>query len=346
LCRRAELFLGSFFVAPHQVFADGSRKQHILLQHHADAVAQILQRIITHIDAVHQNFALIGIIQPGNHLHQRRFAGAGGADDSHHLTGLRGEADSGKHPFLAVLVITERNVAELHLALCNGEVLLCGAIIGQIDRRLQYLVDAAQGGHGARALHDNHGKHHQGHQDLRHISNKRGQVADFHLTDSHLLPSEPDDSQRSQIHRQHHDRHCSDDYPKCTQAVFHQLCICLSEFFLFKLTAHKRFDHTHIRQILLNRRVDTIDLFLHQRKARKCRPDHKSKRHDQRGNHDGQNDRKAGAQRNRHHQRADQHSGSAQHHAHSHVDQVLHLGDIVCQSGNQRAGTEGIDVRK
>ena len=49
-------------IAPAKVVFDRTRKQNILLQHHTDALAQVVQAVILDIDAIDKHFALICVV--------------------------------------------------------------------------------------------------------------------------------------------------------------------------------------------------------------------------------------------------------------------------------------------
>ena len=70
-------------IAPAQVFQDGSREEHVLLQHHGHRVAQALQVVLPHVPAADADTALRHIVEPRDQLDQGGFSGTGSAQNAH-----------------------------------------------------------------------------------------------------------------------------------------------------------------------------------------------------------------------------------------------------------------------
>ena len=81
-----------------------------LLRHVADLVAQRLQLVVAHVDAVDEHLALRGVVETRHEVDEGRFAGAGRADERHRLTLLGFEIDAFQHG------LTRVGVGEAHIA--------------------------------------------------------------------------------------------------------------------------------------------------------------------------------------------------------------------------------------
>ena len=116
LGRLDDLLFGGVRVAPQQILPDGAGEQDVVLEHHADAVAQVFQGIVLHVDAVHQHFPFRGIVKPGDEIDQGGLALAGAADDGNHLAGLSGEGDVGQDVIAGARgVIFKGDIPKFHL---------------------------------------------------------------------------------------------------------------------------------------------------------------------------------------------------------------------------------------
>ena len=93
LYRFQQLVIRSVRIAPSEIVPDRPFEQYCLLGHYADPVSQIIQRILLDIDPVHQYLSSRCIIEPGDQIHKRTFAGAGGADDTDGFAGTGSKAD-------------------------------------------------------------------------------------------------------------------------------------------------------------------------------------------------------------------------------------------------------------
>ena len=93
LRRLDHLLLRGVRAAPEKVLPNGPGEEHIVLQHHADAVPELLQGIVPNIQPVQQDRASGDVIEPGDQIDQRGLARPRAAHDGHKLAGLHGEAD-------------------------------------------------------------------------------------------------------------------------------------------------------------------------------------------------------------------------------------------------------------
>ena len=64
-----------------------------VLQHHADAGAQVVAREVADVDAVERDAAGVQLVEPHDEVDERRLARAGRPDDGHGLTGADREVE-------------------------------------------------------------------------------------------------------------------------------------------------------------------------------------------------------------------------------------------------------------
>ena len=306
------------------------------------------QGVVFHIHAVYTDFSCIRIIEPGNQLHKAGLSAAGGTDNSDCLSRLYMERNIGKHFFpslSAVFKIGKGNVPEFNIPSRNNRIFSAGLFIRQIDFRIQYFCNTFQTGHCPAALQQHH-SHHQRHEYLYDVCGKRRQISYRHSPCQNLPAAYPDYRQRGNIHSQHHNRHIQNHYLKCTQPRLFQLLIGYGKFFRFKLISYKRFDNPYIRQHFLYSGIDRIDLFLYDFKPRESNKNYRSYGRRQHRNDNKQNHRQLGVHNKSHNDRTDQHAGRPEHQFQPHRNDILHLGNIVRQSGHKRTGTEPVNILK
>ena len=77
--RCPQLLLRGVGSAPKQIFPDGTGKQGILLQYHADGLPQMLHSVVRYRTSAYGDGALLRLIQPRNQAHKAGLAAAGAA---------------------------------------------------------------------------------------------------------------------------------------------------------------------------------------------------------------------------------------------------------------------------
>ena len=124
------------------------------MRHVADLVAQCLERVVAHVHAVDEHFSLGGVVEARHQIDQRRFAGAGRADERDRLTFCGFEADAFQHG-LARIRVGEAHVAEFDVAFHAG---LSRSPAAIYDHRLgvDHFKHALCGYVGARPQHEYH----------------------------------------------------------------------------------------------------------------------------------------------------------------------------------------------
>ncbi len=94
------------------VLAEAGREQEGIVGNHGHLATQRRGIDVAHVHAVHQHGALVHVVQARDQHHERRLAGAGGADDRDRAAGLHVEVDPVQNQLLAV--VGEAHVAEFH----------------------------------------------------------------------------------------------------------------------------------------------------------------------------------------------------------------------------------------
>ena len=155
--------------------------------------------------SAHEHLSLLRLIQPRDHLDERRFCTARTADDADGLAGADRQIDIGEHRLLCILMIAEGNVAHLDRTVRHGQRRV-RCRVANIRLIPEHLADPV----GGRFRHHDHnegiGNHHQGHENLRNIADEAHQLACLHGAEGDQLSAEPDDGDDAGIHRKRHQR--------------------------------------------------------------------------------------------------------------------------------------------
>ena len=193
--RRLDLGLGRLGAAIGDVVADRIVEQHGILRHDPDGAAQAILRHLGDILAVDGHGTALHIIEAIEDAAERRFAGAGMADDGE--LGTRRHIEGHVAEDLAALVIAEIDMREAHMRAADGQRRSPGHI-GDLGRR----VDQAEHRfHVDQALLDlaiDHAEHVQRPEQLR-----QQRVDQHHIADGEpaLMPAPDSIAHR----RRHHD---------------------------------------------------------------------------------------------------------------------------------------------
>ena len=343
-CGTDHFLVCRILVAPAQVLGNRTGEQHVLLQHHTHAFAQVIQAVILHVHAVYQDFAFVRVIQPRNHAHQRALTASGRPDNADNASRLDGQADVIQHAVFAVLVIAERNVTELHPAFFYGQFLLLCVVIVQVRFLFQHLTDTFGARHRPGGHHEQERHHNQGGQDLDHIVHKRGQITYCHFPAQHQGMPLPCHCNHRHIHDQRCHRLHLDHNTHCAHCGILQVSVGLVEFPDLIRFPYKGLYHAHIGDVFLHRGVQAIHLCLDIFKSRESGQDIASNKHQQHRNADQKDHRQIGPQADRHNQSADHHARSPQCHSHEHGHEILHLGHVVGHPCHKRAGGKPVNI--
>ena len=320
-------------VAKEHVVPHGAREEHRLLGHIAHPVIEGVEGVVLHVHAVHQHFALGGVVEAGGKADQRGLAAAGGADEGHRLALFDLEIDVLQH-VLARRGVAEGDVAELHRALLVG---IGAAALGQAVLRVQHGVDALGGHLGRRHEHDDHDQHHDGHDDVSGIGAEHHHIAEGGQPQSgvgggHMVHdgrAHPVDDQRQGVHGQVHRRHQEGEGALVEQLGAHQLLVALAELLVLVVLGVVGAHDADAVQVLPGHQVDVVGEFLHPAHPGHHHADDDHHHHQQR-QHEARGDGREGPAfvddlddgPHRHDGRLDE---DLQAHGHQH----LHLGDVV-----------------
>src|SRR5690554_1555701 len=206
---RFDLFLGRVLIAPEQVFANGARKQGVLLQHNTDRTTQIFQPVIAHIHTVDTHGPLCYIVQPGDQMDQGRFTSACAADDAHHFAGFNAEINIREHVLPAPFgVVSERHIVKFNPPRMDLRVFtVFTRKVNDVHLCLEDFQNTVTTGLSARAHDENHRDHHHAEEDLESIADKGEQFSGAHAAPVNHLSTLPDNRQGCPVHHQHHYRH-------------------------------------------------------------------------------------------------------------------------------------------
>ena len=139
--------------------------------------------------------------------------------------------------------------------------------------------------------------------------------------------------------------HHNDDL-HCFQVGILQILVCKSKFALFVLFSNKALNNSHVCDIFLNGGVKRVKLLLHKSEHREAKDYYQRDSCNKNRNCHRISNGKSGLNGNGHNQCRHQHTGGADSHSQDHIDEVLHLGDVVGKSCYQRTCRELVDVCK
>ena len=235
-------------------------------------------------------------------------------------------------------------MAEFNAAFLHCQVLLFCVVIVQVRFLFQHFTDALCARHCPGRHHKQEGNHDQGRQDLNHVVDKRGQVANGHLAVQHqrvALPGHPD---HRDIHHQCRDRLHLDHDPHGAHRRIFQVAIGFAEFMDFIFFPYKGFHHPHIGDVFLHGGVQSVHFGLHFLEARESGQDVSAHKQKQRRNTDPEDRRQVRPQADRHDQAADHHARGPQCHPHQHCHKVLHLRHVIGHPRHKGAGGKPVNI--
>ena len=341
--RRVQLFLGGVAFAPFQVLADRSLKQHRLLRHNADSFAECLARKGFAVDAVHGNAAGIRLIEAGNQVDQRGFAGARAADDADDFSALCGKRNILNGGFGGICIgegyIVKGNATALFLRNLRDSVVLLNGVTF-----LQNGCNAIAAGGCFCQCNDEICKLQQLNQNLRHPVIERQ-----HRT---LCQQSGFDTQRADIDQRNdctvqndvsdgiHQRGNASDF------LLHsgKRVVFGTELRFLCLLAPERTDHADAGQIFACGIGHAVKLCLHLAVERNRREHDRKYCGCQQGNGHSKDQCRLHIDRECHNHRAEHDKRRAQQQPDRQIDAGLHLGKIAGHARNERGGAEGIEI--
>lgn len=159
----------------------------------ADAAAQLGERVVAHVHAVHEHLAAGHVVKAGDEVHQRGLARSGAADDGHELPGLDREVYAVEHVVAAAGgAVFEVDAPELHLAAALGQgaaVALGG--VRDVGLGLEHLDDALGAGDGAGEHQQADAHHEHAHEHLHDVGEEGVELAGQQLAAGDEAAAEP-----------------------------------------------------------------------------------------------------------------------------------------------------------
>ena len=339
---RPQFFVGGVGAAPLQIIADGAGEQQVFLQHDAHGVPQGRQVIVPHIAPADPDGALGGVVQAGDQLDQRCLGRAGAADDAHGGPCRDMQRDIGQGVFLGLGVIFEADVVEVHGAVGDDG----GRVFGVGEVRLfgQHLADTAGAGQRAGHLQEHAGEHHDRVEDLQHIAEEGGQVADAHGTVEDEGAAEPHDAQDGRVHDRLESGGIEHGVAEGLGAGVAQFAVDGVELFIFPVAAHERLDGADAGEGFLDAAVQMVDGALLAAVQRRHAADDPAQHQGQDGGGDHEHERQARAEDESHAQPHAEHDGAADQRAQAGVDGVEQHGGVGGHAGDERRAGEAVQV--
>ena len=336
-----QLRIAGIFVAPAEIVPNAALKQHCPLLHHAHLGAQCRPAELLHVIAVEPHRPLLGVIKPGNQIHQGGFAAAGAANDADGLSLFRLEADvheAGR---------TGTGISKGHILEADGLLTVAGQRLGALGhggllfQHRRHPSGTGQGfGEG-----DNQGcQLNQLHNDLEHIVVQRHHVALGNAAQTDL-----DGSPANEEHRRNVNQHIGQGIQQGRNPPYKLVepgqcligCIKLLHRLLLPAEGTDDPDTGEIFPGQAGHPIQGGLGFAEQGDAHQHNGKH---HHEQHRNGCRKNQGALGIDGKRHHQRTEHHKGTAQQQPQTHVHTGLHLVDVGGQPGNHGVRPQGVQL--
>ena len=235
----------------------------------------------------------------------------------------------------------ELDLASLHLL-----VGVSGVQVGDVDLLVHDRLDALARGHGAGGLHEEHGHHHEGGQNLGDVGHEGGEVTHQHTAvgGEHHVASEPQNRDDGGVHEEGHEGGHPDHDHHGAAARPLEVGVGPREALVLVLLADEGLDHADVGHVLLHVGVEAVHLLLHRVEAGEAHAEEEEDDQQDGGDRHGQHQGQLTVQGDGHNEGADEHTGGTESHAEQGVDEVLELGDVVGEAGHQGACVELVDV--
>jgi len=289
------------------------------------------------IAAVQQNLSAGGVVKARDQIDQRALAAAGRADDADGFAGMDLQRD-----VLQDILAGRIGEKDMVKADVTGDVRRQG--MGRLRLRGllgQHLADALGRGHGADGGVDDIGDHGDSEQHLGHVVDGGHQPADLRGLLASRDPQQQHDAEvDGQVDQRREDRHDAQG-AGVGRCQIRGGIVKAPGLFLF---GAEGLDDTHRGKKLAGDAVEPVQLILDGAELRVADADVAV---DQQGDDgdDGDDDRRLprGLQ-NDQHDGADAGDRSLDHHAHQAVDEVLDLGHVIGDAGDDGGRLQAVDV--
>ncbi len=190
------------------------------------------------------------------------------------------------------------------------------------------------------------GQHHHPVEDLRNIGDgghdhAGGDVPLLHLHRTHI-----ENAHNGNVQHDVHDRPQEREHDLHGKLRIHEVAVCLAEALGLTLFLNEGLDHTDTRHILLNDAVEAVKALLQNGEERIGAPDDKDDVDQNQREGTGHDHAEAQVETQKRRRAADEKHQAAHKAADYLHHELLELGDVVCDAGDERAGGEAVGLLK
>ena len=341
--RRQQQVLIRQAAAKVDALADGSARDEVVLEHHAEHRVQLLGRDALDAPPADADLARVRVVKAQQQADDGGFAAARRADDAQRLPAPERKAHV--RQVVARLagrpVVGEGDVAELHMIGALLRVRVAGQRVGG---GLQHLLDAP-GARRALGIDHKQARHHQQRvQDDRKIAQKRDDLARLRNAAVDAVRADDDHRRQPQVEQQaHHGVGQRHDGAGALVAP-HDLAVDFVKAFRLIVRARERLDHAHAGHVLLHLAHHRVHRLLHAHIERHAPA--RDAEYD-----DGQQRERAGQREREHRLEHDRHADAAQQQdrpAHAQalhaVHHLVHVVGIGRQARDERGEREAVHL--
>ena len=238
---------------------------------------------------------------------------------------------------IAEVDVVKVDIAVLDLGHRVFRIVQIGLLLEDLDDTL-----CARLGHGNHDEHHCH--HHQAHQNLHRIGEQAGQLAGRHAAADDQARAEPRDQQHTGVHAELHERsNARHRLLRLGELLIEQAGNALELLGLVFL-AHIGLDHADAAHVFLHDRVHAVIGLEHALEHRADAFHQQAQADRQHRQHAEEDQRQLAVDLERHDERKNQHDRAAHRDARTHLERVLHVGNVGRQAGDDRAGRKLVNI--
>ena len=279
LARLDNLLLGGVFIAPAQVFQNGTAEQNVVLQNHGHRVSQLIQLVFTNIVSADDYPTLDYVIKPWYKLNQRGLGRACSADNSHGLTGFNVKVNMANGAVHNIVVIAECYVLKYDRTVLGLQIGI-GVFVSYVNLLVYNLNNSVTACLGVYKLNKRHGNHHQRHKYLTYIGNKAYELTRLHVSHNNQVSAEPEYGNDTGVYNHLHNRHVYGNQLLRRSLHISYLGRGIVKLLVLVIFPYKRLDNSHAGKVLLNNAVKFVHLFQHKSELGNCELRHKRHHND------------------------------------------------------------------
>ena len=327
--RLNHLFVRRVGIAPAEIFLYRARKQHVLLQHDRNLIAQAFEVVVPDVYSADEHLALRHVVKTGDEVDERSLARPRAAEYAHRLPGLYFDVDVAQSEPLRLFGVLETHVPELHAAVGH---FIDGVVgVGQRALLVKHLRDTL-GRRRRDGNHDHdHRQHHQRGHTLRAVRDEAGQRRGVQLRcagiDDELRTVNAHERNRrpyGELHKRAVERHYHFAALEVRAHVLRRLC----EFLYLVIFADIGLHDAHALDVFLNGLVHRVVLLEHLRENGVNLSENEEKPDAQHGNEREEYERYLPVDGECHNDGHDEHNGASHRDADYHHKRVLNVGDV------------------